>query len=131
MAERDIQNSILLALGNGIRRLFRQNVAVGWMGGPVVKGPRKSVALGPNDVLIRNARPLHAGLCKGSSDIVGWTTVEITREMIGRRLAVFTAVEVKTDRGVSTPEQQRFIAMVQAAGGRAGVARSVEEAEQI
>jgi hypothetical protein len=70
------------------------------------------------------------GLCKGSSDLIGWRSTTITPEMVGQQLAVFTAIEVK-DRGTPTPEQLHFIAQVQAAGGLAGVARSVDEAKAI
>jgi hypothetical protein len=60
---------------------------------------------------------IRAGLTKGGSDIIG-----IAPD--GR----FLAVEVKTTTGRIRPEQQLFIDAVIAAGGVAGVARSVEEA---
>jgi hypothetical protein len=50
--------------------------------------------------------------------------------MIGRRVAVFVAIEEK-DLGKPTPEQLQFIANVQAAGGLAGVAHSAADAEAI
>ena len=43
----------------------------------------------------------------------------------------FLAVETKTAKGAVRPEQLTFIAAVQKAGGRAGVARSVEDALRI
>ena len=70
------------------------------------------------------------GLCKGSSDLIGWRSLTITPDMVGQTVAVFAAIEVK-DRGTPTPEQLHFIAQVQAAGGLAGVARTVAEAEAI
>lgn len=60
------------------------------------------------------------GLCVGSSDIIG-----IAPD--GR----FLAVEVKNDTGRATDAQLRFIAAVQAAGGRAGIARSAADAVAI
>jgi hypothetical protein len=42
-------------------------------------------------------RYIRYGLCPGSSDIIGWTPVKITPEMVGTTLPVFTAVEVKKD----------------------------------
>ena len=75
-------------------------------------------------------RLVRYGLCKGSSDLIGYRTVTITPDMVGQQLAVFTAIEVK-DRGTPTPEQLHFIAQVQAAGGLAGVARSVADAQSI
>ena len=60
------------------------------------------------------------GLCVGSSDIIG-----IAPD--GR----FLAVEVKTDTGRATEAQHRFIAAVRQAGGRAGIARSPDDAVRI
>ena len=56
--------------------------------------------------------------------------VYVTEDMVGQRLAVFAAVEVK-DRGRPTEQQAAFINLVQQAGGLAGVARSVPEALSI
>ncbi|NBV62639.1 MAG: VRR-NUC domain-containing protein, partial [Rhodobacteraceae bacterium] len=39
--------------------------------------------------------------------------------------------EVKAERGRVSPEQRQWLEAVQAAGGIAGVARSVEEAERL
>ena len=72
-------------------------------------------------------RTVKYGLHVGSSDLIGWTPVTITPEMVGRTLAVFTAVEVKTLRGKASPEQITFIEAVRRAGGIAGVARSPDE----
>jgi hypothetical protein len=69
-------------------------------------------------------------LLPGTSDLIGWHTVEITHEMVGLRLAVFAAVEVK-DLDTPTEAQLNFIEQVRAAGGLAGVAHSAEEAEAI
>jgi len=71
---------------------------------------------------------LSSGLCKGSSDVVGWQTVFVTPEMVGRKIAVFVAIEVKTPTGRITVEQQQFLNVVDEAGGIAGIARSPEEA---
>ena len=68
------------------------------------------------------------GLGVGSSDLVGWTTVQIKSSMVGRRIAVFTAVEVKTLKGKVTQQQENFIRVVRVNGGIGFVARSPEEA---
>lgn len=77
-----------------------------------------------------NGRLVRYGLCQGSADLIGYRTVTITPDMVGQRIAVFAAIEVK-DRGKPTPEQLRFLEVVRAAGGLAGIARSVADAEQI
>jgi hypothetical protein len=48
--------------------------------------------------------------------------------MVGKRLALFLALEVKTATGPIMPEQKTFIENVRKAGGLAGVVRSVDEA---
>lgn len=67
----------------------------------------------------------------GGSDLIGLHTVTVTPDMVGQRLAVFTAIEVKTPVGRVSEQQQRFIAMVKGLGGIAGVARSVEDAAKL
>lgn len=57
---------------------------------------------------------------KGGSDLIGWTAD-------GR----FLAVEVKTPKGKTTPEQDAFLAAVRAAGGVAGVVRCEEDVRRL
>lgn len=121
MKEQDLRKKVQLLL-SGISITFRNNVAFAW------QGNAKSV---PNSStkIIHNARPIHAGLCVGSSDLIGWTTVEITPEMVGKKVAVFTALELKTGKQNASPEQLNFIKQLKKAGGIAGVVRSAEEAK--
>lgn len=112
MRESDIQNLIMLALSKAGCTVWRQNVGTGWVG-----QIQRTTA---GRVIIDNARVLHAGLCVGSSDIIGITPN-------GR----FLAVEVKTKTGKPTDQQQRFIAAVIKAGGIAGIARSVADALEL
>ena len=67
----------------------------------------------------------------GGSDLIGWTPVTITPDMVGKKIAVFTAIEVKTPTGKIRPEQTNFIDRVRLDGGMAGVARSITDAIQI
>jgi hypothetical protein len=78
-----------------------------------------------------DGRFIQFGLCKGSSDLIGWTSVEITPDMIGQRVAIFTALEVKAGRGRASGVQQAFINRIEQDGGIAGIVRSVEDAEAL
>jgi hypothetical protein len=127
MSEHVIQQQILLAHGSGATRLWRNNVGTGWAGQAtkVTGGNLRAVsqALRPGDVVIRQGRPLHAGLCVGSSDLIGYRQVD--------GIAQFVALEVKSATGKATKEQVQFLDHIQAAGGLAGIARSVDDAAAI
>ena len=124
MIENDISKLIQLEASRVGATTFRNNTGMGWIGTRLVD-PR------PNVVVLANARPLHAGLIKGSSDLIGWKRITITADMVGRTLAVFTAIEVKAGRRTATPEQLTFIENVRNAGGIAGIARTPEEARNL
>ena len=118
-----LQNKILLRFSNGATRLFRNNVGMAWQG-RMLKNNRGTV-------ILENARPLHAGLMKGSADLIGWQSVEVTPEMVGKRIAIFTSVEVKGKGTRTTPEQLVWRQNVSDAGGNNVIARSLEDVEQM
>lgn len=122
MAERSIQNTIRNALA-GAAHIFRGNVGEGWTG--------EATRLPDGSVLIRNPRRFGTGLPTGFSDLFGWRTVTVTPDMVGRKIAVFTAIECKTQRGRLRPEQESFLRAVRESGGFAGVARSADDARAI
>lgn len=134
-SEHETQQRILLACGNGAARLWRNNVGTGWAGNAtrVTAGNLRALGQGlrPGDVVVRAARLLHAGLCLGSSDLIGYTSVLVGPEHVGLRLAVFAAVEVKSATGRATAQQQAFLEHVRSAGGRAGIARTVADGQAI
>lgn len=74
-----------------------------------------------------NGRLVRFGLCKGSSDLIGFRPTVITPEMVGQTVAIFAAIEVKTPTGKPTPEQLHFLERVKALGGIAGIARSPQD----
>ena len=119
-SEATIKRDILRALGQGAVRMFNNPVGSAWQG--------TAVRLANGNVLLHNPRRVVYGLCPGSSDLIGWRTVEVTPDMVGQRLAVFVAVEAKAARGRASEEQQQFLAAVRAAGGIGVEARSAEGA---
>lgn len=135
MTEQQIQQRIRLAVSRGPVRLWRNNVGSGWVGRSQRVTAANAFTVGqtlrPGDVVIRQARPLHAGLCEGSADLIGYSAVTIGPEHVGQTLAVFTAVQVKTAPGRPTTEQRAFLEHLQRAGARAGIARSIEDAQRI
>jgi hypothetical protein len=110
LSEQRIQQEIRLAISKGHTRIFRNNTGT---------------------LRDANGRPVQFGLARGSADLIGWTTRTVTPEMVGQRIAVFTSIEVKTPTGKVQPEQQQWLEAVQAAGGIAGIARSVEDAKAL
>jgi hypothetical protein len=110
VTEQQIQQHIRLACSTGATRLFRNNTGT---------------------LRDQHGRPVQFGLCKGSADLIGYRTVTITPEMVGQQVAVFASIEVKTPTGRIRPEQRAWLETVQAAGGIAGVARSVEDAKAL
>jgi hypothetical protein len=97
-------------------------------------GPDSGVRLWRNNVgkvVGRDGRLVTFGLCPGSADLVGYRSVTVTPDMVGQTVAVFTAIEVKTPTGRPTPAQLAWLEHVRQAGGRAGIARCIDDAERI
>ena len=110
--ETTLQQEIRLALGtNPQTRIFRNQV--GSLPDP------------------RTGRLVTFGLARGSADLIGWRTITIGPEHVGQRIAVFTSIEVKTPTGRVSSFQQSWLEAVLAAGGIAGIARSVPDALRI
>ncbi len=86
--------------------------------------------LNKGDVVIRNARPFHAG-DTGMSHLGGWVPVIVTADMVGKTVALYAQAEIKTDIGRATKEQIAWIDAVNAAGGRAGIARNETDLQKI
>ncbi len=64
----------------------------------------------------------------GGSDLIGWTPIKITADMVGQTIAIFTAIEVKSQDGRLSKHQRLFIDVVHSSGGIAVCARSIEHA---
>lgn len=129
--EHELQNEIRNDLA-GECLMFRANVGTGWQGtGKPVRFSREThVVAKRGDVLLRNARPFDTGLPAGFSDLFGVTSITITPEMVGKRIGVFYAIEVK-DQAKATSKQTDFLNAVKSEGGIGGIARSTEDARRI
>lgn len=107
MKESSIQQAVRLALSQAGAVMFRNN-----------QGKYQD----------DRGRWITYGICNpGGSDLIGWTPLTITPDMVGQKVAVFTAVEVKTPTGKATPAQLNFIDQVQQAGGLAMIVRSAQD----
>jgi hypothetical protein len=111
VSEADLYGPIQAAYSHGDTRLLRINAAVAWQGTVVERSATRLVLLHPRPVRLATA---------GVSDFVGITEG-----------GLFVALEVKSERGRPTPEQAAFLDTITRLGGRAGVARSVQEAGRI
>lgn len=122
--ENSAQRECWLEFGRNGSKVFRLNTGKAWAG----RGQRQS----DGSVLIEYAQPVTLGFglpngdpVRGASDLIGWTPMVITPDMVGMRVAVFTAGEAKPAKGGTTSEdQERFIAQLRADGGIAGVVRT-------
>lgn len=137
-SELNIMKKVMLRLSKLRFSIFRNNVGTGWIGKtfrvlkPVnVVINNQLMQLNAGDIVIKEPRPLDAGLFKGSSDLIGWKTIVIEPEMIGKSIAVFSSIEVKKHNGKATNEQVIWIQNIRNAGGIAGVARCENDADTI
>lgn len=122
--EHELQKRIAVTCNNSDTRLWRIDNGSAWHG-RVTKSPD-----GRSGVIF-NPRRFKYGPGVGFPDLFGFTMVEITEEMVGCELPVFTAIEVKTDKGRASNEQKNFIQMVKDHNGIAGIARNIDEAKKI
>ena len=95
-------------------RLFRANSGQAWAG--------KVLKHAGDIITLKNPRPFH-GMPTGTPDLIGWTVCEVTPNMVGMRLPIFTGIEIKTGTVKVTPEQARFIDILKKNGGIAEIVR--------
>jgi hypothetical protein len=110
MSEKETVNTVRATLSHGDTRLFRNNVGA---------------------LQDKMGRYVTYGLAVGSSDLIGFKSINITAEMVGEKVAVFVALEGKSEGKMPTEAQRRFLLMVKDAGGIAGVFQTVSDAEHL
>lgn len=119
---RDLQ----LEFGHGDVRLWRNQAGLCWAG--------ESHETPGGAIVIPNARRVMTGLAPGASDLIGPVSVVITQAMVGQRVALFGAVEVKTLKEIRRPKPKKqvaFVNLIKEMGGRAGFASTRDEAAAI
>jgi hypothetical protein len=106
MSERDLIDQLLLATSKEGWRFSRNNAGIAYhKDGSVVT---------------------YGVFSPGGSDLLGWMPHRVTSADVGRVIAIFAAIEVKTGKGRLTEDQQRFMTIVERAGGIAAWGRDVE-----
>jgi hypothetical protein len=115
--EKEIAREHLQTLGVDQRRA-RISCGSAWVSDKVlhVKRPTE-VKLFPGDIVLRGGRAFH-GAPAGTADYVGFDSVVVTPDMVGQRVAIFAADEIKSPRDRLSKLQKRFKAMVIRLGGR-------------
>lgn len=109
---------IQIALSTVGARVFRNNVGMGWIGKSKIFTKEETIRVYPGDVVIRSARPLHAGLIKNSSDLIGWDT----------ETGKFVSCEVKIPGEKPSPEQYDWLSAVKTSNAIAIWAVSEQDA---
>ncbi len=111
LEETNISKKIQMAACKVGARLLRNNTGLFWS--------------------LDKKRKMRAGLGSGTSDLIGWTQITITPEMVGKVVAVYTAIEVKAGKNNTQENQDDFITAVLHAGGIAGAAWNEDDAISI
>ena len=107
MTERERIQQILESLPAD-QRLFRINSGMGWAGKVLKRDNRH--------IILDSPRPFKAAP-EGWPDLCGWTTVEITSEMVGQKIAIFTFSEHKQPGEKYRKEQRELAALLKSMGG--------------
>jgi len=122
--ETNLVRKIMLELGkNPAIRIFRNNSGKCWIGASKKFSHPQTVNVKAGDVLVQQARYFDAGLCPGSSDLIGLKAIKITSEMVGTEIAVFVAIEAKLIGGRVQENQINFLEMVNKLGGKGVICR--------
>lgn len=75
-----------------------------------------------NNVGFDREKKVWYGLKKGSGDWIGPTPIVITQAMVGKKVGVFTSIEMKADTD-ATKEQEDWMTLIKSYGGIAFIAR--------
>jgi len=122
-----LMNRAMLALSAAGATVWRNNTGVGWAGKSFALGPGQTYKAHGRERIVLSAHPLHAGLCEGSPDLIGFHTVTITPDMAGQQIAVFHGWEVKSGSGRLTRAQAMFLNHLNSNGAHGAVIRDITD----
>lgn len=96
----------------------------------LLAAPKYSLRLRRNTVGVfqtpHGGHMVSVGLGKGSSDLIGWTTIQSKNGPV----AIYTGVEAKAKGTPFTDDQKNYIRLVESMGGIAMCVYSLEEYEE-
>lgn len=123
MRESWLKAVIRKTISRGAVRVFNNPVGKGFIG--------EIISFIDGKLTLVKPRRIAFGLMKGSGDLIGWKSLIITPDMVGKKIAVFLSVEVKAPGEKSKPHQLVWQEAVRAAGGIADAVDSVEKAKEL
>lgn len=126
MEESKIQKRIALECSDKNTRLWQNDNGLCYQG-QVSRFNEK----GGQSAVITRCKAIRYGLGTGTSDLIGFKKIKITPEMVGKDIAIFVGIEVKTNTGRTSKSQDNFLKLIEQSGGICGVARTTEEASNI
>ena len=88
----------------------------------IICNPQNVTRLKDGSMNIEHGFPMkNISLQKGSGDMLGWQEVEITQEMVGKTVAIFQSIEIKTLNDRIRKEQIAWYKAVERSGGIAKI----------
>lgn len=106
---------------------FNNAVGIAYMGTLIKKN---------KDIYTIKGRKAAIGFGRGTSDLIGIRTIEITPDMVGKKIGQFVALEVKKENWHYTGnaherEQHNFINVINNLGGLAGFVNSEDSLNEL
>lgn len=97
---------------------FRNDCGQGYQGGKKFNVKQDGVIpVAEGDLIVLNPSPMKYGLQVGSGDLVGWEPIKVTPELVGKTIAVFKSVEIKTIKDKPSREQIIWFLNIKLSGG--------------
>lgn len=108
----------IIQLNNPDSILFRNDNGMGFVGNNIRYASKDTIIkLKKGEYVLINPKKIKYGLYKGSGDLIGWTEKIITKDMIGKKVAVFTSIEAKTKGDRISKDQIKWDKNVNNSGG--------------